>query len=133
MLVEQPAQAIDVFRFVHVSTRTDRSLSEDFRSDRARGKPVRGRAKRIPELHDGLSAFRTLDLARARWRELAAHLERRGRGRPTIGDWVACVRLSPGCDFGVEDLGDPDGHLTVWGDELKLAEAVTEIVPVEVR
>jgi hypothetical protein len=111
---------------------TDAALVEDFRSDAARGKPRRGRARAVPEVHDGLSAFVTLSAARERWRDIEALASRRGQ-KVAIGDHVARVHLRSGAGFAYEDLGVASGHLTIWGDPRALAAAVREIVPVEVR
>lgn len=115
---------------MHTSETDDPGLSDDFHSDAARNKPARGRARRIPELQDGMSAFRTLEQARERWRDVAALA--RQRGEPVrIGDYVACVDLKAGLDFAYEDPGEPDGHMTIWGDPDLLAAAVSGIEPAD--
>ena len=48
-----------------------------------------------------------------------------------IGEHVARLALRAGFGFGYEDLGHPDGHITIWGAPEDLAEAVLEIAPAE--
>lgn len=124
--VTSDAQAITVFRFVHASALGDVQLRADFLSDRAAGKPRRGRARSLPDLWDGLSCFRTLDLAQTRWADIAALAQARGE-EPRVGSFVAQVELAAGRGFAYEDLGGDDGHLTVWGDPSQLAEAAAGI------
>jgi len=77
---------------------------------------------------DGMSAFRTLELARSRWADIAKLAERRG-GTVGVGYFIARVRLSAGQGFAVEDLGEHGGHMTIWGSPEALVAAVAEIVP----
>ncbi len=129
----RPDETRDVYRFVHTARVDDsESLVRDFESDRERGKAQRGRARAIPELHDGMSVFRDLDLARERWRDIAAIARNRGEA-VRVGDFVAQVRLTGGQAFSYEDPGDLDGHMTLWGDKVKLASCVVDIVPAEPR
>lgn len=122
----------DVLRFVRVADVRDEALVDDFLSDAKRGKPARGRSAAIPDNMDGLSAFRTLDLARLRWHDIAALARRRRPGEPIkIGEHVARVALRIGSGFAYEDLGHPDGHVTIWGAPADLANAVVEILPAE--
>jgi len=48
-----------------------------------------------------------------------------------VGYFIAEVALVPDEGFEIEDLGEPDEHLTVWGDADKLAAAVRRIYPAE--
>jgi hypothetical protein len=130
--IEVPEGGLSVFRFVHCKDPGDEKLKADFESDAARGKKPLGRSARIPELRDGMSVFRSLDLARARWRNIA-HRARRGNPKAEIkiGSYIARVDLRPDIGIMYEDLGDPDGHMTLWGPPVTLAAAVAEIVPAE--
>lgn len=124
---------LDVFRFVRVAVINDDALVDDFLSDAARGKKARGRSATIPDLMNGMSAFRTLDLARQRWQDIAAMARRRRPSEPIkVGEHIAWVVLRAGMGFAYEDLGHDDGHMTIWGDPADLAGAVVEIVPAEV-
>jgi hypothetical protein len=53
----------------------------------------------------------------------------RARGR-NIGDYVARLRLRPDEGFDLADTGSR-GHLTIWGDSVKLAASVVDIVPLQ--
>jgi hypothetical protein len=48
---------------------------------------------------------------------------------PKLGDFVAKLVLEAGQGFNFAHTGQP-GHLTVWGDPVKLHDAVVDIVPV---
>lgn len=121
-------RATEVYRFVHVPDAGDPRLIGDFLSDRSRGKKPLGRAERIPELLDGMSVFRSLATARRRWEDIEARVRRKNPdGTIKIGEYVARLVLEPDGDFLVEDLGDADGHMTIWGNPKKLMAAVVEI------
>jgi hypothetical protein len=128
------SQPLTVFRFVRVDAIDDSRLIDDFRSDKERGKRFVGRSARISELRDGLSAFRSLELARRRWVDIEVRVhERHPAGKVKLGDHVAALLLDPGpSDFQYEDLGHDDGHMTIWGSPVNLAAAVFEIVPAKV-
>jgi hypothetical protein len=122
----------EVFRFVRAATPNDRALVADFLSDAARGKRARGRSAALTGHMGGMSAFRTLALARERWRDIAALARRRRPNEPIrVGEHIARVMLRAGNGFAYEDLGHPDGHLTIWGAPNDLAGSVVEIVPAE--
>lgn len=121
----------DVFRFVRTASAEDPRLLDDFRSDAERGKTPRGRSATVPGLMDGMSAFRSLELARDRWQDLAQLAARRGQP-VAVGDSIASVTLRSGRGFAYEDLGDPGGHMTIWGSPERLVAAVAEVVPAAV-
>lgn len=118
-----------MFRFVHVSSRDDDiALVEDFRSDREVGKPPWRREKVYPELRDGMSVFGSLQAARDQWQTIRASAEKRGQ-EIKAGHFIAEVLLEPENGFDIEDLGEPDEHLTIWGAPQPLAQAVQAIYP----
>jgi hypothetical protein len=81
---------------------------------------------------DGMSAFRTLELAQIRWSDIAILARRRDPAtRIKAGHYIARVTLIAGSGFAYEDLGRPGGHITIWGDPALLARAVVEIAPAE--
>ena len=121
----------EVFRFVRASSGDDPRLLDDFRSDAERGKTPRGRSGTVPGLMDGMSAFRSLELARDRWRAIAALALRQGRP-VAVGESIANVTLVAGRGFAYEDLGEPGGHMTIWGTPESLLAAVAGIVPAAV-
>jgi hypothetical protein len=118
----------EVFRFVHVSDRDDPCLVDDFRSDAERHKKPRGRSAVIPGHMDGMSSFRSLTLARDRWQTIAAYALKKGQ-TVAIGEHIARVGLVAGQGFAYEDLGGPDGHITIWGAPDRLVAAVGGIEP----
>jgi hypothetical protein len=116
-----------VFRFVHVADRDDPALRDQFLSDRENGlTPFFRRERRYPELLDGMSAYESEQAAYLRWarcRDIAA-----ARNEPMqVGEYIAEVELEPGMGFDIEDLREPDGHLTIWGDPDRLAQATCRI------
>jgi len=132
--LEVGAQGLEVFRFIHCADLEDPGLISDFECDRARGKRAYGRASRLPELLDGMSVFRSLDLARRRWAQIASNVRARSPDAEIkIGSHIARVRLGPGLGLLYEDLGEDDGHMTLWGPPELLASAVAEIVAAEAR
>jgi hypothetical protein len=76
----------------------------------------------------GMSAFRTLELARARWLDIAELARRKGHREPRVGSAIAQVRLVQGHGLAFEDLGHKDGHLTIWGAAEALTASVVAIV-----
>lgn len=130
--VLRPHDEREVFRFVRVSNRRDSALIQDFLSDAALGKTPRGRSAAIPGHMDGMSAFRTLELAEDRWADIALLVRRRDPlAEIRAGHHIARVVLTAGSGFAFEDLERTDGHLTIWGEPPALARAVAEIVPAE--
>jgi hypothetical protein len=82
---------------------------------------------------DGMSAYRTLALARERWQDIATLARRRNpTGTIRIGEHVAAVLLGARVGFAYEDLDQDDGHMTIWGDANALARAVVEILPAQI-
>jgi hypothetical protein len=86
------------------------------------------REKVHPELQDGMSAYGSLAAAREIWQELKQIAESRGQ-EVRAGYYIARVNLRPGHGFALEDLGEVDEHVTIWGDPHALAGAVSEIYP----
>lgn len=113
---------------MHASAADSPALEDDFVSDREAGKPPWRREKVYPELRDGMSAFGSLEAARAVWEGIRQAAEKRGQ-EIKAGRFVAEVLLRPGSGFDVEDLGEPDEHLTIWGSADRLAAAVQHIYP----
>jgi hypothetical protein len=106
----------------------DPAMVNEFRSDREAGKRPFSREKAFPELQDGMSTFGTLEAARAQWDRIQQAAGRRGQ-KVELGDYIAAVRLQPDCGFSLEDLSEPDQHLTIWGDPATLAAAVCRTYP----
>jgi hypothetical protein len=104
-------------------------LAGEFVSDREAGCSPNGRERKHQILQDGMSAFRTAELARRRYRAMRKYATHHGEAEVEKGDFIAKLELTAGDEFYVEDLGASDGHLTIWGDATKLAEAVCRIDP----
>ena len=117
-----------MYRFVSSESREIEVLTHDFLCDRITGKRPWRREKIYPELQDGMSAFGSLDAARAQWELIRQGADKRGQ-EVMIGHFVAEVALVSDADFEIEDLGEPDEHLTIWGDPARLATAVEHIYP----
>lgn len=113
---------------MRVADPADPSLIDDFASDRSAGKRPFAREKTFPELQDGLSTFGSLAAARARWQDMARIAAQREQ-EVRAGRFIAELLLRPDLGFALEDLGEVDEHLTIWGDPEKLAAAVRAIHP----
>lgn len=111
---------------MHVEDLDDPKLVEDFLSDRESGKRPLRRETMYPELQDGMSTFASLDAARDLWETVREAAAARGQ-EVRMGNFIAEVELQPDRDFSIEDLDEPDGHLTIWGDPAQLAQAVSRI------
>lgn len=104
----------------------------DFRSDRDSGKPPFRREKAFPELRDGMSVFGSLKAARAQWRTVYEAASKRGQ-EVRMGNYIAEVEMAADQGFSLEDLGEPDEHLTIWGEPSRLAGAVGRIYPAAIN
>jgi hypothetical protein len=113
---------------VGVSSPDDPALVDDFQSDRVTGKRPFRREKVYPELQDGMSTFGSLSAARAQWKSVSEAAAKRGQA-VRMGHFIAAVELEPDLGFSIEDLNEPDEHLTIWGDPARLAGAVHRIYP----
>jgi hypothetical protein len=115
---------------VHVARRDDPALAEDFKSDEEVGLRPTAREKCIPELCQGRSMYGSLDAARQVWDGLHKLADQRSQV-VRVGYYIAEVVLPPDAAIEIEDLGEEDEHLTVWGDAAELAALVTDIYPAE--
>jgi hypothetical protein len=89
-------------------------------------KPFFRREKLYPELLDGMSVYGSEEAAYRRWsrcREIAEQKKEPIR----VGEYIAEVELRPGMGFDIEDLRDPDEHLTIWGEPDQLAACTRRI------
>lgn len=94
-------------------------LADSMLSNLARGRPPRLIESDHPELHAGISAYLTA---------LAA--SNQAQRWPKLGRFVAEMRVTSATGCEVNCWGENE-HLTIWGDPLKLADAVTDILSVE--
>jgi hypothetical protein len=89
-------------------------------------RPFTKREKRYPEIMLGMSVYGSVEAAQRRWESCRAAAIR--EGKPIrIGDYVAEVELVPDRGFSIEDLHDPQEHLTIWGDPDQLAACTRRI------
>jgi hypothetical protein len=123
-----------VYRFVRTADREDPDLRNDFHSDRARAAlegaeyiPV-DREAEFPELQDSMSVFGSPEPMRERWSRISARAAAKGQ-TVKLGDFIAELNLEPGEDCWIEDLGEEDQHMHLWGDPDRLASAVVIIEP----
>jgi len=108
-----------VYRVVASPDRTDEEFIDSFRSSHARGLPPRTGSpeERFGLIHTGISCFETRRQAEKvaiRW---------------GLGDHVAEVQLAPDEGICVAEWGSR-GHMTVWGDPVKLADMTVDVVAV---
>jgi hypothetical protein len=106
---------LEVFRVVRTDNPEDPVLLNSLRSHFALEMPPRRIERRSAALHMGISVY----LSRDRAAETA-------RRFPAIGGFVAALRLTMGHGFNVAHTGPP-GHLTLWGDPVKLARVAGDI------
>lgn len=125
------SEAVKVYRVVRVESIAVGIdvLAGEFASHRAADCLPSGREQKFPILQDGLSGFRTEVLARRRWRGMRKNATQHDEVEVEKGSFIAELELKPGRDFYIEDLGESGGHLTIWGNPTKLAEAVRRIDP----
>ena len=109
--------AMTVFRIVHAGGDAAQLL-DSLRSHYELSQPPRKVERESAVLHMGISVFIDRDSAEGlarRWSKL--------------GDHTARIHLRHGQGFNYADTGSP-GHLTLWGDPVKLREAIADIEPV---
>jgi hypothetical protein len=124
-----PDEQIVAFRFVHVADPTDPDLIEDFRSNAELRKPRKEGERRDPANYHGISVFKSHAQAIDRRKRIVDRLALAGQV-PRIGDHIAKLALH-GPDVIVDDPGNPDGHMTLWGVADLLASLVTGVTPCE--
>jgi hypothetical protein len=123
-------QTLVVYRLVQGDDPNDPSFREALLSNLARKRPPKGREKRVPEIHEGLSVYKTVQQAQEQRQRIGAYVDSKGLGPVRIGDFAAEIRLEGGAGFQIEDRGEVDGHMTIWGDPDSLLARVADIVRV---
>jgi hypothetical protein len=111
-------QPLTVFRIVTSDERGGRELLDALRSHYELGSEPRRVERRSPVLHMGISVFTE--------RTIAAGVARRW---PRLGRFIARLELGDGVAVNYADTGGP-GHLTLWGDPVKLRDAIADIEPI---
>jgi hypothetical protein len=111
---------------VHPASISDDALADDFKSDEEAELRPTAREKRVRELCKGMSAYGSLTAARLVWDSIRQRADE--LNQPVkVGYYIAKVELEPESGFLLEDLNEPDEHLTIWGDRHRLAGAVSRI------
>lgn len=119
LVVAPVSKTTVMYRIVRGADRGAPAVLDSLRSHYERGAPPRGYERRLAVIHMGLSTFSTQEAAQAmalRW--------------PTIGTFVAELRLEPEHGFCLADTGQP-GHWTLWGRPLQLLGSIVDIVHAE--
>jgi hypothetical protein len=115
-MVDRPSRTF--YRILEGSLPTLR----DFTSFQALGRPLRRQTPELLRRWSGISVYETEEQARstALW-------------RPSIGRYIAAVRIEHDAPIELEQTGDPDsGHYTLWGEPSEFVVRIVSIVPVEV-
>lgn len=121
-----------VYRVVGTSSKDPRVLGKFLGPDSADPtKKPDSRELKFPELQEGMSVYRSEEHARIRWAGMRKNADQFGDDKVRQGEYLAELELTPGEGFDVEDRRKRDGHLTIWGDPLKLAATVRRVFPAE--
>jgi hypothetical protein len=110
---------LTVFRVVRTDDKEAPEFLESFRSHAELGLPPRSAEETHPLIHKGISVFDSC--------EAAVETARR---YPKIGSHVAQLRLTGESGVRYWRWG-ARGHLTLWGDSLKLVDAVVDTIPID--
>jgi hypothetical protein len=108
------------YRIVRSPNDEDPVFENSLRTNYELGRPPHHAELRYEVIYRGLS----MDESRAGAEATARFFDGK------LGDHIAEIVLRSGNGFNVAPTGRP-GHLTVWGDVLKLKAAVTDILPIE--
>jgi hypothetical protein len=112
------SSGLQVFRIVRSEVEDDPALENSFRSHYELAWKPRGPERSSAVLHMGISVHVN-----------SADAEGTARRFRKIGGYVAQLVLRPGNGFNYAHTAQP-GHLTVWGDPLKLCASIDRIRPV---
>jgi hypothetical protein len=114
----RPGTWFEAYRIVRSDAREDPALLNCFRSNFDLCREPRRAERSSAVIHMGISMYMTPSAA----------IET-AQAFPKLGSYVAFLRLEHGHGFNWARTG-PDCHLTIWGDPVKLVEAVVDIRPV---
>jgi hypothetical protein len=114
----EPNLQVDVYRIVRSDVLDDPVLENSLKSNYELSEPPRKVERLSTAIHMGISTYLSPDDAV----ETARKFDK-------LGDHVAHLTLRPGRGFNYARTGHT-GHLTVWGDPVKLLESVVDIRPV---
>ena len=110
---------LDVYRIVGVGILETATLVPFRLSNQAKGVRRRGIENTYPEIHEGISAYSSY-----------AHAIAQAGRLPQLGSFIAKIEITADVEARTNVWGQ-GGHLTIWADALKLAQAVTDILPVD--
>lgn len=111
-----------VYRFVKTDDRGDSRFLDSFKSRQELGyEPRPGVETEHPAVHGGISVFRDQTV-------LIQVLQKTRRRGFREGEAVARLELDASLGVSFHEWGTP-GHLTLWGEPVKLSQAVTGTVP----
>ncbi len=113
---------LEAFRVVKTADVTAAGFTDSFRSHYEMGHPPRKIEVGFAVIHMGVSCWRSESAARG----LATAF-------PKIGSWIARLELPSGKGLNVNAAATSAGgaqHLTIWGDPVKLALSVADVIPV---
>lgn len=114
--IEDPA--VDVFRIVRSDEPDDPVFVNSLRSNYELSHEPRRHERRSALIHMGISVY------------MVAHAATETAGVfPKLGGFVARITLRPDLGVNYAETGHPF-HLTLWGDPIKLSQAVAEVFPV---
>lgn len=114
----EPGQTLTVYRIVRADHPEDPVLVNSLRSNYELGEEPRKVERSSTVIHMGISAYTDESVAHGtaqRW--------------PKLGGFVATMILRSGEGFNYAHTGHPL-HLTLWGDPVKLRDAIAGIDPI---
>jgi hypothetical protein len=119
-----PGEVVTVYRVVRTADQVSPEFVDDFRSRSELGLPPRRNTPEDvhPQVHEGISVFRS----REALTRVIMTARRAGRD---LGGYVAELQLTADVGVTYHEWGSP-GHLTLWGDAVKLSEAVVDTIEV---
>jgi hypothetical protein len=118
-------ETLTVFRVTRSDDHSSTEFLDSFRSRADLGLPPRSGTpeQTHPQINEGISVYETKEAAA----ETARRVRRIGRD---IGGYVTELHLDHTAGASYLRWG-PRGHLTVWGDSLKLAQMATDTIAIE--
>jgi hypothetical protein len=113
-----PGREVELHRIVRSDLREDPVMLNSFKSNYELSDPPRRVERDAAVIHMGISTYLTSRAAT----ETALRF-------PKLGDYIARLLLGAGQGVNLAQTGHP-GHLTVWGDPVKLLESVVDTTSV---
>jgi hypothetical protein len=111
-------EPLTVWRIVRSEHPDDVVFVNSFRSHYELSQEPRRVERTSSVIHMGISTYLDEGMARGTAQEW-----------DKLGDWLAKLEMQPGHGFNYAHTGH-HGHLTIWGDAIKLSNAAADIIPV---